>query len=83
MFGTIIELLAVIQQLEEKVAESKQSLRAENERLENRLSEIMPLFEEARDALPALSLTSAKLHRVDLTLADRMDAVGMRDWRSV
>ena len=50
--------------------------------LESRLAEIMPLFTEARDALTAISMASAKLHRVDLTLGTRMDAVGEKDWRS-
>jgi len=31
------------------------------------------LLLEARDALPAISLTSAKLHKVDLTLGDRIE----------
>ena len=48
---------------------------------EKRLAEIMPLFEEARDALTAITLVSAKLHRVDLSLAERMDEVGTKFWR--
>lgn len=43
-----------------------------------RLTEIMPLFEEARDALPAITLPSAKLHHIDLSLGVRMDAAGTR-----
>lgn len=43
-----------------------------------RLTEIMPLFQDARDALPAISLTAAKLHGLDLSLADRMDMAGTR-----
>ena len=46
--------------------------------LTQRLDEIIPLFEEARDALPAISLTSAKQNHVDLSLADRMDVAGTR-----
>ena len=42
-----------------------------------RLGAMMPLFEEARDALPAISEAAARLHHVDLTLADRMDSVGI------
>jgi hypothetical protein len=42
----------------------------------------MPLFVEARDALPAVSVTQAKLLGVQLDLAARMDAVGTRDWRA-
>lgn len=41
-----------------------------------RLSAMFPLFEEARDALTAIPLASAKLHNVRLDLADRMDDVG-------
>ena len=41
-----------------------------------RLQAIIPLFEEARDALPAITLASAKLHRVDLSLGARMDKAG-------
>lgn len=32
------------------------------------------LLIEARDALPAISQVSARLHRVDLSLADRIEA---------
>jgi len=49
---------------------------------EQRLAEVMPLFQEARDALPAISTSAAKLHGVSLTLAERMDAVGTKDWRT-
>lgn len=45
--------------------------------LERRLAAIMPLFEEARDVLPTITLAHAKLHGLDLTLADRMDDVGV------
>lgn len=41
-----------------------------------RLQVILPIFQEARDALPAISLASAKLYRVDLSLGDRMDKAG-------
>jgi hypothetical protein len=44
--------------------------------LQARLLAMMPLFEEARDALTAISLASARLHGVRLDLADRMDDVG-------
>jgi len=59
--------------------------RAENAELrkdasyyEWRLKEVVPLFEEARDALPAIMLSSAKLHSVRLDLGDRMDKAGTR-----
>jgi len=47
--------------------------------LEARLDAMMPLFEEARDALPAIPLASAKLRGIRLDLADRMDDVGDPD----
>ncbi|MGA0608880.1 hypothetical protein [Caldimonas sp. KR1-144] len=52
------------------------------EALEARLAEIMPLFVEARDALPAISEAARKLHGISPTLAERMDAVGTKDWRA-
>ena len=39
---------------------------------------LLPLFEEARDALTAIPLASAKLHNVRLDLAERMDRVGVK-----
>jgi len=54
-------------------------LQAENERLRRRLAAMMPLFEEARDALPAIPLAAAKLRNLRLDLADRMDAVGNKE----
>lgn len=41
-----------------------------------RLQTILPLFEEARDALTAIPLVSAKLCGLDLSLADRMGSAG-------
>lgn len=52
------------------------ALRARVAELEERLDAMMPLFEEARDALPAITLGSAKLRGIRLDLADRMDDVG-------
>lgn len=49
--------------------------------LEQRLAQIMALYTEARDALCAISLANAKLYGVDLSLANRMDATGMTQWR--
>lgn len=43
-----------------------------------RLKEIVPLFQEARDALTAIPLASAKLHNLDLSLGIRMDRAGTR-----
>lgn len=36
--------------------------------------QMIKLLIECRDALPAISLASAKIHGVDLTLADRIEA---------
>ena len=44
--------------------------------LEARLCDMTPLLSEARDALPGISLTSAKLRGIRLDLGDRMDDVG-------
>ncbi len=52
------------------------TLRARVAELEERLDAMIPLFEEARDALPAITLESAKLRGIRLDLADRMDDVG-------
>lgn len=48
----------------------------ERDELKARLTSMFPLFEEARDALTAIPLASAKLHNVRLDLAVRMDNVG-------
>ena len=48
-----------------------------------RLHAMIPLFQEARDALSAIPLTAAKLRGLDLTLADRMDDVGIPErWKA-
>lgn len=44
-----------------------------------KLGEVLVLLLEARDALPAISLTSAKLRGIDLTLADRIEKA-MEPW---
>lgn len=41
-----------------------------------RLRLIIPLFQEARDALPAITLVSAQLRGINLSLGDRMDEAG-------
>jgi hypothetical protein len=53
-----------------------ETLKKDAERMEYKLKLVMPLFEEARDALCAIPLASAKLHSVRLDLADRMDFAG-------
>lgn len=42
--------------------------------------ELFALLLEARDALPAISLASARLHGLDLTLADRIERA-IEPWR--
>lgn len=42
--------------------------------------ELAQLLLEARDALPAISLSSAKLHNVSLSLADRIENA-LEPWR--
>ena len=58
----------------------REAIAAERERdyLRWRMREIIPLFEEARDALCAISLVAATAYRVDLSLGSRMDAAGTR-----
>lgn len=50
-----------------------------------KLQMVMPLFQEARDALTAITEMQRKLHRIAPDLADRMDAAGtfsLDDWRA-
>lgn len=47
---------------------------------EAKCREFLPLLLEARDALPAISLAAARLHGVDLTLADRIETA-LEPWR--
>lgn len=42
-----------------------------------RMRAMLPLFQEARDALTALTIPQCKLHGIDMFLADRMDDVGI------
>jgi len=66
------EAAGVIDRLRARVA----ALEAENAYLTWKLRSIIPLFEEARDALCAIPLANAKLRNIDLTLGDRMDRAG-------
>lgn len=50
-----------------------------------KLRMVMPLFQEARDALTAITETQRKLHGISPTLADRMDDAGtfsLDDWQA-
>ena len=42
-------------------------------------SQLAKLLIECRDALPAISLVSARLHNVDLSLADRIEEA-LKPW---
>lgn len=45
-----------------------------------KLKELLPLLLECRDALPAITIDRARLHRVDLTLADRIETA-LEPWK--
>ncbi len=50
-----------------------------------KLQMVMPLFQEARDALTAITEAQRKLHGISSTLADRMDEAGtfsLDDWNA-
>jgi len=47
----------------------------------DKAKEMIRLLIESRDALPAISMTSAKLHGIDLTLADRIEAC-LQPWET-
>lgn len=46
----------------------------------SKMREMISLLIESRDALPAISLVSAKLYNVDLSLADRIEKC-LEPWR--
>jgi hypothetical protein len=48
---------------------------------DDRTWNLVRLLIECRDALPAISLASAKLHGLDLTLADRIDRA-IEPWKT-
>lgn len=48
---------------------------------EEKCRELARLLLEARDALPGISLASAKLRGIDLKLADRIEAA-LEPWRT-
>ena len=47
---------------------------------QEKATELAKLLLEARDALPAISMTAARLHNVDLKLADRIEKA-LEIWR--
>ena len=59
------------------------TIRKERDLLRERLVAMMPLFQEARDAITAITTTQLKLHDISPTLADRMDDVGIPErWKA-
>jgi hypothetical protein len=84
--GALARLSVVSKKLERtaaKLREENAELVRERDKHWRRLQAMLPLFQEARDALPAISLVSAKLRGLDLTLGDRMDEVGVPElWRA-
>ena len=49
------------------------------EKLERRAIAMMPVFQDARDAITALTKTQCKLHRIRPDLADCMDTIGIKE----
>ncbi len=49
------------------------------QKVEHRAYAMLPLFQDARDAITALSVTQCKLHHISPDLADRMDDVGIKE----
>lgn len=52
----------------------------EIENPQEKCRELAKLLLEARDALPAISLTTARLRGIDLSLADRIETA-LEPWR--
>lgn len=48
---------------------------------DEKIREMVRLLIESRDALPAISLASAKIHGIDLTLAKRIEHC-LRPWET-
>ena len=71
-----------IERLERELAQAKEQLAAKEDDADYykwRLEEIIPLFQEARDALPAITVKGVKLRNISFSLADRMDVAGTRE----
>ena len=57
---------------------------ADAAKLKRRMAALIPLFQEARDAITAIPLAAAKLRGLRLDLADRMDEVGeLARWEAI
>ena len=61
------------------IIQSQKCRIAELEAIDRRARAMMPLLQDARDAVVALSMSQCKLHHISLDLADRMDAVGIKE----
>jgi len=52
--------------------------------MERHFKAMLPLFQEARDAICAISTTTAKIHNISLVLAECMDDVGILErWKKL
>lgn len=67
-----------------KVLVNKDLYITELEERSARLVLMMPLFQEARDAITAITLPQARMHNLKLDLAARMDEVGIAEsWKAL
>lgn len=88
--GLMHEAAAEIEQLTAELTEARAFIKASSESARSlyngvsadaefykwRLKAIIPLFQDARDAITAIPLHVAKLRGLDLELGNRMDAAG-------
>jgi hypothetical protein len=84
--ATVIEGSKLERELAARTAELKEARRDADRSAGavRRLTAMLPLFQEARDALPAITLASAQLRGIRLDLADRMDDVGVAErWNAI
>jgi hypothetical protein len=75
--GTIVRAICECPECLEK---SDTTMLDEEWKKEPRAQEMARLLVECRDALPAISLVSARLHNISPTLADRVEAV-LKPWK--
>ncbi len=83
--AALIERLAARRDSEERKPLSDPKYLLPHPYLFAKVSMVMPLFQEARDALTAISEAQRKLHGISPTLAARMDAAGtysLDDWQA-
>ena len=67
----------------ESISIAKSRLNELEER-ERRLLAIMPVFQEARDAITVITEHQRRLHNISIALADKMDELGEADkWKEL